>query len=187
MFHKLIQDNVFALAHMIRMNWYIHVFPPWFSLNGTWTKTKLVIIEHFSWPVNDWTLWKRFQIYFGYNLGLCRVLSKHKVVITIRATMTVLRFWLLRSLQEFNCCRNSRSMNFIAILFQLSLKNGVSLCHVGTRQSRNCWWFFSLSRCYSCNNCAGLYRGSPVQSMRNRGASEHWLWAFGLTAVAACW
>jgi hypothetical protein len=41
-----------------------------FRIGGTWAKTKVGIIEHLTWPVNGWTLGKRFKKDVGNNQPL---------------------------------------------------------------------------------------------------------------------
>jgi hypothetical protein len=85
-------------------------------MNGTWTKIKLGIIEHLKRPVDDWTVRKCFHKSFGDNKRLHIGLMVGIRILTIRALMLVLRICLRKCLGEFNCCLNSRSMSFIAIL-----------------------------------------------------------------------
>jgi hypothetical protein len=54
-------------------------------MNGTWRKTKLGIIEHLRWLVDDWAVRKCSQKIVGDNVGLLRVLMKHIRVLTFRA------------------------------------------------------------------------------------------------------
>ncbi len=98
MINELIGSHVFALAPMIRMNRYFYFFPLRFGICVTWTKKKLGIIEHLTWPVNGWTLRKRFQELVGDNQGPCRVLNMPIAIVTLRAVMIKLRLSFLNSL-----------------------------------------------------------------------------------------